>query len=319
MDPRRWQKLEEIGARAAELAGEERDAYLAEACDGDDGLRADIEALLEQIGAEGSFLDRPLVTPGPEGRAGPAVPETIGDFRVLGVLGEGGMGTVYEAVREGDGFTQRVALKLIQSRFASEELLRRFLTERRILASLEHPGIARFIEGGTSVEGRPYVAMEYVEGSPILEHCRANGLGLEERLDLFEQVCEAVQHAHEKLVVHRDLKPGNILVTGSGQPKLLDFGIGKLLEVDDDLDATRTGQLLLTPRFAAPEQLRGEAVTTATDVYSLGILLYQLLTGVHPYATPGSSLAELQEAALTREVTRPSDRLDPPEPPEARP
>ena len=307
MNRERWAQIEDLGARAAELEGPAREALLAEACAGDPELRREIEGLLQQLDDGEAFGRHPcLALPGRCRARGS--PRAHRGLRRRGRARAGRHGHGLQGVRQGDGFVQRVALKVVQARMDSGELVRRFRTERKILAGLEHPGIARFIEGGTTADGRPYVAMEFVEGTRINDYCRLEQLGLESRLALFDQVCEAVQYAHENLVVHRDLKPSNILVTGDGKPKLLDFGIGKLLEAEDDGDQTRTGQLPLTPRFAAPEQLQGGPITTATDVYALGILLYQLLTGVHPYAGSGSSLMQMREAALTGEVTRPSDR-----------
>jgi serine/threonine-protein kinase len=233
------------------------------------------------------------------------MPEQVGNFRVIRVLGRGGMGDVYLAERADGQFEQRVALKLIQRGAAG--LVQRFLDERRILASLEHPGIARLVDGGITPDGQPYFAMELVEGEPIDRYCDARELNIERRLELFRAVCDAVTYAHQHLVVHRDLKPSNILVTDSGQVKLLDFGIAKVLgasETDDD--RTRTGMYVLTPEFAAPEQVRGETISTTTDVYALGVLLYTLLTGVRPYDVRGKSPAEIERIISHTEPPKPS-------------
>ena len=232
----------------------------------------------------------------------------IGPYRLLGLLGRGGMGEVYCAERADGVFEQRVALKLVKRGMDSEEILRRFHRERQILARLEHPGIARILDGGTAPDGRPYFVLELVDGEPIIAHCRRVGSSLEERLRLVIAACEAVDAAHRNLVVHRDLKPSNLLVTAEGQVKLLDFGIAKLLEEEPGNLATQHERQLLTPGYAAPEQLLGEPVTTATDVYALGVILYELLTGRFPY--PRSRPFVTLETGEGREtVKRPSSVL----------
>jgi eukaryotic-like serine/threonine-protein kinase len=236
-------------------------------------------------------------------------PDRVGHFRIAGVLGRGGMGEVFLAERDDGHFEQRVALKIIQR--DATGLVRRFLDERRILARLEHPNIARLVDGGFTDSGLPYFAMELVEGDPIDRYCDAHRLDVERRLELFSAVCDAVIYAHRHLVVHRDLKPSNILVTADGQVKLLDFGIAKLLdEAPAGPDLTRTGVLPMTPEFAAPEQARGEAVTTATDVYALGILLHILLCGIRPYEVHGRSPAEVERVICETEPTKPSATFD---------
>jgi serine/threonine protein kinase len=238
-------------------------------------------------------------------------PERVGNFRVLGVLGRGGMGEVYLGKRDDGQFEQRVAIKLIQA--GAPGLMRRFLDERRILASLEHPNIARLIDGGITATGQPYFAMELVEGEPIDRYCDTRKLTIEQRLELFAAVCDSVTYAHQHLVVHRDLKPSNILVTAEGQVKLLDFGIAKVLgDADSADDRTRTGMYMMTPEFAAPEQARGEPVSTSTDVYALGVLLYMLLTGVRPYDLNGKSPAEIERILSDVEPPRPSSHFEEP-------
>src|SRR5215213_6124643 len=232
----------------------------------------------------------------------------IGPYRLLGLLGRGGMGEVYRAERADGVFEQRVALKLVKRGMDSAEILRRFQRERQILARLNHPGIARLLDGGTAPDGRPYFALELVEGESILESCRRAGSSPEERLRLVIAACEAVDAAHRNLVVHRDLKPSNLLVTPEGKVKLLDFGIAKLLEDEPGDWATQHGRQLLTPGYAAPEQLLGEPVTTATDVYALGVILYELLTGRFPF--PSSRPFATSAAGSEGEpVKRPSDVL----------
>ncbi len=231
----------------------------------------------------------------------------IGPYRLVRELGQGGMGVVYLAERADGQFEQRVALKLIKRGMDSDDILRRFLGERQVLARLSHAHIARLLDGGITAEGQPYFAMEYVDGVPLYRYCAERSLGFEDRLRLFRDVCEAVQYAHRSLVVHRDLKPSNILVTSAGEIKLVDFGIAKVLYEDvADRSVTRTDQRLMTPDYAAPEQIRGEPVTTATDVYALGAILYQLLTGRTPHQFTGSSRAERYRIILEVDPQPPS-------------
>jgi len=283
----RWSEVERIFDEALSRAPEERARFLASTCGGDAELAAEVRSLLRAHDSSAGFLDeldgaraaRLL-----EATEESAVGATIGPYRALRELGRGGMGVVYLAERADGQFEQRVALKLIKRGMDSDEILRRFLTERQILARLEHPGIARLLDGGVTPQGQPYFALEYVEGTPLPAWADERGAGVETRLRLFREVCLAVQHAHQRLVVHRDLKPSNILVTPEGRPKLLDFGIAKLLDTRDAAGhpATRTGWLLATPEYASPEQLRGEPVGTAADVYALGMILYELLAGRRP-------------------------------------
>ena len=250
-----------------------------------------------------------------DGSAAPAsahLPEGIGHYRVLRELGRGGMGTVYLAERDEPGLRKTVAVKVVSRGMDSAFVLRRFRTERQILAALEHPGIARLYDGGTTDEGLPYFVMEYVDGEDLLAYCESRHLPIRTRLQLFLRVCEAVQYAHQGLVVHRDLKPSNILVTAAGEPKLLDFGIAKLLGPptgDESEEQTASVVRLLTPDFASPEQVRGDRVTTASDVYALGVVLYELLSGRRPYRLKGGTAAQLERAILEREVDAPSTAL----------
>ncbi|HKV09244.1 MAG TPA: serine/threonine-protein kinase [Thermoanaerobaculia bacterium] len=227
----------------------------------------------------------------------------IGAYRIVRELGRGGMGTVYEAVRDGD-FDRRVAVKVLRRGMDSEDVLRRFATERQILASLDHPNIARLYDGGTTPDGRPYFVMEAIEGSPIDRFCAQKGLPVPERLRLFLTVCSAVAAAHQSLVVHRDLKPSNILVTADGAPKLLDFGIAKLLGPDESAETTVEASRRLTPGYASPEQVSGGPVTTASDVYSLGVLLHELLTGTRLRRTGPGDPERPSAAAKTPELAR---------------
>ncbi len=225
----------------------------------------------------------------------------------LNEIGRGGMAVVYRAVRDDDLFRKTVALKLMSS-VGSENLLRRFFQERQILGRLQHPSIAAVFDAGATEEGQPYLVMELVDGRPITEYCEVSGIGMKRRLEMFRSVCEAVHYAHQNLVIHRDLKPANILVDANGTPKLLDFGIAKLLSAGEDGDEPPTQTLapMMTPEYASPEQIRGEPVTTASDVYSLGVLLYELLTGSRPYAVRTESLEEIVRAVCTVEPPSPS-------------
>ncbi|MCR9247538.1 MAG: tetratricopeptide repeat protein [bacterium] len=237
-------------------------------------------------------------------------PETIGPYRAIRELGRGGMGTVYLGEREGDDFTNRVAIKLLRAAGDDREMQRRFRTERRILAGLVHPHIATLFDGGTTTTGQPYVVMEYVDGPDLLTFCRERRLALRDRLRLFVKVCRAVAHAHRALVVHRDLKPGNILVGQNSEPKLLDFGIAKLLQdgasTDASLAVTHTGHMLLTPEYSSPEQVRGGAITTATDVYALGVILYELLSGQRAQPLANRSVTQLVDVVCDRTPPPPS-------------
>jgi len=276
-----WARVKVVLAGALERPATERTAFLDGACGGDAALRKEVESLLAaHAAAEASaFIESPAVPDAsPDGLEG----HMVGPYRVLAEVGRGGMGAVYRAVRADDEYQKQVALKVVGR--PDPELVRRFRSERQILASLDHPGIARLIDGGATADGLPWLAMEFVCGQPITEYVRTHGLTLRQRLELFRETCAAVHYAHQSLVVHRDLKPSNILVTPAGAPRLLDFGIAKLLS-DDDLAAGATLTLLraMTPEYASPEQVRGQPITTASDVYSLGVLLCEILTGRRPH------------------------------------
>jgi non-specific serine/threonine protein kinase/serine/threonine-protein kinase len=307
-----WQRPKEVFLAALARPPELRSAFLDEACGGDDELRREVDSLLAAHDAAGSFLSNPigLDTDGAE-EAGPpeeSGPERIGPYRILDTIAHGGMGTVYRAVRDDDAFHKTVALKLVRGGRHSEYSERRFRQERQILARLEHPNIATVLDGGTAEDGQPYLVMEYVEGQPITRFCAAQGLGIRERLALFRTVCGAVQYAHQNLVIHRDIKPANVLVDGHGVPKLLDFGIAKLLAsgVDPDLAPTDTVLPMMTLEYASPEQVKGQPVTTASDVYSLGVLLYELLAGRRPYEVKTDSLEAIVRTICETEPRAPS-------------
>jgi serine/threonine protein kinase/tetratricopeptide (TPR) repeat protein len=304
-----WRQVFQLLDHALELGPEEREAYLERACAGDRALREEVGALLASEGVS-SFLDEPAVEfvgpllsklpPGPDPGASAA---HIGAYRIVRELGRGGMGAVYLAERADHQYQKRVALKLLPAwSAASERMVRRFVDERQIMAALDHPNIARLFDGGLTQEGLPWFAMEYVEGAPIDRYCDERRLTIEKRLELVCRVCAAVQYAHRNLVVHRDLKPANILVTPDGDVKLLDFGIAKLLgEAHAGASLTLTNERWMTPLYASPEQIRGGAITTASDVYSLGVLLYELLAGTSAYRLPTREPHEVARAILDQE------------------
>ncbi|PJK15478.1 hypothetical protein CO613_00355 [Lysobacteraceae bacterium NML07-0707] len=304
LDRSRWQQLSAALDTLLDLPPDLRAARLDDIAGQDAAFADELRKLLAQQDSCDSLLDSPLVTAPP----GPREGERIGPYRLEKLLGEGGMGQVWLAERA-DGLYQRhVALKLLRPGLADPNLRLRFTRERQILARLAHPHIARLLDAGISAEGQPYLALEKVEGEGLLEYCRKRGLGLRQRLQIFRQVCAAVSHAHANLVVHRDLKPSNILVTETGEVRLLDFGIAKLLDGNesDPPEATHTGVRSFTLHYAAPEQIRGSAITTQTDVYSLGVVLYELLSGEKPYRLKRESHAQWEEAILAGEPLRPS-------------
>lgn len=313
-NPAAWARIKSILADALERPPAERPRFLDAACADDAALRAAVEAFLEVDGAESEFpdvMDAELAaalvrTPGEEH---PPTPDRVGPYRIVREIGRGGMGAVYLAERAGRDFSQRVALKLVKRGMDSDAIVARFARERRILARLEHENIARLLDGGTAEDHRPYLVMELVEGEPITAYCDERRLTVDSRLRLFLTVCGAVQHAHANLVIHRDLKPSNVLVTAEGRIKLLDFGVAGMLEGshgDDDTTLTVAGLRPLTPEYAAPEQLAGLPTSTATDVYGLGALLYQLLTGHVPHRFEGRLAGAQAHVARSTDPVRPS-------------
>ncbi|MFT7670483.1 MAG: serine/threonine protein kinase/formylglycine-generating enzyme required for sulfatase activity [Planctomycetota bacterium] len=309
-----WLRAKELFHDALEFHGLERESFLATSCKGDPELRQEIESLIKA-----DEVAEKLITPmSPtilikalaSDLDGPPAGTKIGAYILRRQLAKGGMGTVYEASRSED-FEQTVAIKLIRGGADAMELLRRFKGERQTLARLDHPGIARLLDGGMSDCGRPYLVMEYIDGLPIDSYCDQKCAGLEMRLLLFQKICAAVQAAHGNLIVHRDIKPSNILVDPAGNPRLLDFGIAKWLTPDRNLsdEATRAGPGPMTPEFASPEQVRGETITTATDVYSLGVLLYGLLAGRRPYKLRTQMPHEMERAICEEQPEKPSTAL----------
>ncbi len=308
--PERFRQADALFDAALDLPESEQDAYLERVGGDDNALLDEVRGLLAAHRASANFLAHPAQ---PDGAAllraswdAPArpTPTRIGPFRVVREIGRGGMGAVHLAERDDAQFQQRVAIKVVRGLGADDALVERFLGERRILARLEHPHIARLLDGGVTDDGTPWFAMEFVEGERLDRWCDSRSLAIEPRLRLFGATCEAVQYAHGQLVVHRDLKPSNILVTASGEIKLLDFGVARLLGADEE-ESTRTA-LGMTPQYAAPEQVRGEAVTAATDVYALGILLYELLTGKRPYELGQCTPAEVERIVCDTEPPPPS-------------
>ncbi len=306
MDAERWQRLSPLLDALLELDGDARSARLESLREEDPALAAEIETLLALEDDNEDFLSEPLVTPPPMAKA----ESMIGPYKLDRLLGEGGMGQVWLARRADGLYQRRVALKLLRPGLADPNLRQRFTRERQILARLGHPHIARLLDAGISTDNQPYLALEYVEGEPITDWCRSRDLDTEARLKLFLQVCEAVSHAHANLIVHRDLKPSNIMVTPLDEVRLLDFGIAKLLDGSEPgRDSTRTEVRAFTLHYAAPEQIRGEPVTTMTDVYSLGVVLYELLAETKPYRLKRQSDAEWEEAILVSDPQKPSANL----------
>ncbi len=318
MTPDRWQRVQDVFAEATDLPAAARSAFLDEACRGDPELQKEVESLLSSLeSASMGFLASPAIDAVPElspAAPGPASPSLargtrIGPYEILALLGSGGMGHVYLAARADEQYRKRVAIKVVKRGTDTDFVLRQFRQERQILAGLDHPNIARLFDGGNTDDGLPYFVMEYVEGEPITAFCERNVPEMRERLRLFRTVCGAVQFAHQNLVVHRDLKPGNILVTADGVPKLLDFGIAKLLNPEisaQTIDMTAANLRLFTPDYASPEQIRGERITTASDVYSLGALLYELLTGRRPYRVKSRTAEAISKAVLEEDPEKPS-------------
>ena len=302
---------EELFERVLDLPAWERESFLSRECNGDEALQAAVlrllasdEAAEEQSFWRGTALEAEAKRESPAGAL--RVGQVLGDYRVVEVIGEGGMGTVYRGVRADAEYEQAVAIKIVRGGIDSATLAERFRQERQILANLNHPNIARLLDGGTTPDGLPYLVMEFIAGKPLTAYCDEHKLGVAERVRLFRQACSAVEFAHHRLVIHRDLKPGNILVTDDGQVKLLDFGVARLVAAEGDAQQT-IGMHWLTPAYASPEQVSGEAMTTASDVYSLGVILYELLCGHSPYGKKPNTLPEAMRAVREDEPRPPSE------------
>lgn len=303
----RWQRVKQVLDEAIAVESSERSSFLDHACAGDAELRREVESLVSAHEHAGSAFLKTAVAGVNGVLASPALSRQgirIGVYQTTEEIGRGGMGEVYRAVRADGQYTKEVAVKIVRGGYDTGSMLERFRNERQILASLDHPNIARLLDGGTTDDGIPYLVMELIEGTPIDQYCDEHKLSITERLRLFQQVCVAVHYAHQRLVIHRDIKPSNLLVTKEGEPKLLDFGIAKIVSPIGDAQTTLTRAM--TPEYASPEQIRGEPITTATDVYSLGVVLYQLLTGRSPYPGVTTSPHKLALAVCETQPGRPS-------------
>jgi serine/threonine protein kinase/Tol biopolymer transport system component len=325
MESERWQQVERLYHAALERDESQRAAYLAGACSGDEALRREVESLVAYGSRSGGFIEGSalsVVAPALAGDGGDGqdcasaesrmIGQRIAQYRIVEQLGTGGMGEVYRAVRADDQYQKQVAIKLVRAGADSGLVIGRFKHERQILASLDHPNIARLLDGGATEEGVPYFVMELVEGQPIDKYCDSHKLGLPARLKLFLQVCSALDYAHQHQIIHRDIKPANILVTAEGVPKLLDFGIAKILGsgvVAGAVGQTQTMLRAFTPEYASPEQIRAGPIIAASDVYSLGVLLYELLTGHRPYRFKAHTPSEIERAVCEEEPLKPSARV----------
>jgi non-specific serine/threonine protein kinase/serine/threonine-protein kinase len=312
MTPELWAEVDPVLTAALALEPEQRTTYLTSVCGDRPNVRAEVESLLASHASAADFLEVNIWATAGDRTGLPSAPpigSRVGPYRLVKEIGRGGMGAVYLGQRDDGQFDQRVAIKLMTGSMPAAEMLSRFQSERQILARLEHPNIARLLDGGVNSEGSPYIAMEFVGGVPICEYADSRTLSIDERLALFRTVCSAVHFAHQNLVVHRDLKPANILITADGVPKLLDFGIAKILSgqaVESAEPATLPLMKAMTPDYASPEQVRGLAITTASDIYSLGVLLYELLAGSKPYQLTGRSLDAIVHTVCVEEPARPS-------------
>jgi len=322
MTPERWEQIRDLLHSAMQMEAKKRQVFLDQRCSKDPTLRQELDRLLAAEGElDSSFLESPAVelvashlASSPSSRL--LVPSNrsliglrLGDYEIIEEIGSGGMGEVYRGCRADDEYRKQVAIKLVRAGQDSRSIVQRFKQERQILASLDHPNIGRLLDGGTTGDGLPFFVMEFIEGLPIDRYCDTRQLGISERLRLFQQVCSAVQYAHQHGLIHRDLKPGNILVAADGVPKLLDFGIAKVLEPGvfaGQAEATMTICRALTPSYASPEQIKGTTITTASDIYSLGVVLYALLTGHSPYKVTHEAAEEMLHAVCEVDPEKPS-------------
>ncbi len=310
MSPDQWQRVNDLFYAALERDPDQRHEFLLRACNDDSETLREVESLLaahhRADTLTGGQVFQKAVRVIADEEPASITGNRIGPYRIIREIGRGGMGAVYLAERDDDEYQKQVAIKLIKRGMDSDAILHRFLSERQILARLDHANIARLLDGGTTTDGRPYFVMEYIEGLAIDRYADERKLSITERLTLFLDVAAAVQHSHQHLVVHRDIKPSNIIVTSDGSPRLLDFGIAKIVTPDTGIAETRSAKGWMTPEYSSPEQLRGEAITTATDIYSLGVVLYELLTGRSPYRIENRSPMEVAELISSADPQRPS-------------
>jgi serine/threonine-protein kinase len=312
VDTEKWQKVKAVFYAALDLPTAERLSFVRAECRDDTDLQTEIEKLLQSHQETDNFIEKPIFTTVKnlvtDEKHFTLIGKKIGVYQIQKEIGRGGMGAVYLAERADGEFHQQVAVKLIKRGLDTDEIIRRFRHERQILANLDHPYITRLIDGGTTIDGLPFLIMDYVEGLPLISFANKHKLTLHERLKLFLQICSAVQYAHQHLIIHRDLKPSNILVTNDKTPRLLDFGIAKLLSSDSNVITQNTiaDLSIMTPEYAAPEQVCGEKVTTATDVYALGVVLYELLTDSRPYSFETKTISEIIRIVCETEPSAPS-------------
>ena len=323
MEQQQWQKINRIVDTALDLDRENRATYIINECQ-DEDLREKVIELLDSIEQSETeqFLEGTQAYPQNLARdlsdadqlrdSSAMIGKTVGRYEITKLIGHGGMGSVFKAKRADGSYDRQVAIKILRRGMDTPSNIARFKRERNILANLDHPHIAQMLDGGLTDQGLPYLVMECIDGVPLLSYCDRNKLSIPERLELFEDVCKAVNHAHQNAIIHRDLKPSNIFVTDAGDVKVLDFGIAKLMDPSqsEDIFKTRTGARMLTLGYAAPEQLESQAITTATDAYVLGILLYELLAGQHPFKLEKKGLTEIEEVIRTVSPERPSQRFE---------
>ena len=312
MTSENWKKVKEIFYAALELSDGEREEFIKNACGADENLLKEVETLFEAHDEAERFIEKPALAPMTnlieDSAEFSRVGQIIGAYKIEREIGRGGMGAVYLASRADKEFEKKVAVKLIKRGYDTEEIIKRFRYERQILATLEHAFITRLIDGGATDDGLPFLVMDYVEGLPLNQYSDENELSINARLRLFLQICSAVQYAHRNLIIHRDLKPSNIFVTGDGTPRLMDFGIAKLTASNggQTLEKTLTAFQAMTPEYASPEQVNGEVVTTASDIYSLGVVLYELLTGHRPFTFKTKTADEISRVITDAIPTKPS-------------
>lgn len=311
--PEHWELLKEVFSKALELKEDDQKEYLKDVCGDDVALFKEVMFLLEAHNTEGVIdrsIGKMMLTALSELKSRKILGKQVGAFRIVEELGHGGSGTVYLAQREDMVIPQQVALKMLRAGFVTDEQANRFHSESRIQATLKHNNIARLYDGGITGDGQPWIAMEYVKGRPIDEFCKSQSYSLVQRLELFLEVCDTVQYAHSNLIVHLDLKPANILVDEAGKVKLLDFGIAKMLAGDDNeenfVPHTQTGLLPLTPAYASPEQITKQNITTSSDIYQLGLILFELLTSAFPYEFKGNSPGDIARTICETDPIRPS-------------